>query len=61
MLVATRIVLISFISMPSVEAKTLSRVLKYLTAEGIVEREVLTSNPVGVRYTLTDEGRELEP
>lgn len=44
-----------------VEAKTLSRVLKYLESEGIVRREVLDGRPVGVEYSLTEKGRELKP
>lgn len=44
-----------------VEAKTLTRVLKYLVSEGIVERKVLDSQPVEVRYSLTEKGRQLRP
>jgi|HubBroStandDraft_1064217.scaffolds.fasta_scaffold00084_7 DNA-binding HxlR family transcriptional regulator len=44
-----------------VDAKTLSRVLKYLVNEEIVRREVLTTQPIAVRYSLTEKGRDLKP
>ena len=44
-----------------VDAKTLSRVLKYLAAEGIVRREVLSTQPFSVRYELTQKGEQLRP
>lgn len=44
-----------------VDPKTLSRVLKYLSAEGIVRRDVLGTQPFTVQYALTEKGRQLEP
>lgn len=44
-----------------VERKTLSRVLKYLESEEIVRREVLSTRPLAVKYSLTEKGRELGP
>jgi DNA-binding HxlR family transcriptional regulator len=44
-----------------VDAKSLSRVLKYLASEGIVGREVLNTAPLAVRYSLTEKGKELGP
>ena len=43
------------------DPKSLSRVLKYLASEGIVHRDVLSTQPVAVRYSLTEKGRQLEP
>ncbi len=44
-----------------VDAKTLSRVLKYLVSEGIVRREVLKTQPFMVQYQLTQMGEQLRP
>ena len=44
-----------------VDAKTLSRVLKYLTSEGIVRRDVLSTQPFMVQYRLTQMGEQLRP
>jgi DNA-binding HxlR family transcriptional regulator len=44
-----------------IDAKTLSRVLKYLTAEQIVRRDVLDTQPFTVRYALTDKGEQVRP
>jgi DNA-binding HxlR family transcriptional regulator len=44
-----------------IDPKTLARVLKYLESEGIIERNVLSSRPVAVQYTLTEKGRQLKP
>ena len=44
-----------------VDPKTLSRVLKYLSAEGIVRRDVLGTQPFTIQYALTEKGRQLEP
>ncbi len=41
-----------------IDPKTLSRVLKYLTKELIVRREVLGAQPFTVRYALTDKGEQ---
>ena len=43
------------------DPKSLSRVLKYLSSEGIIRREVLGTQPVAVQYSLTEKGRQLEP
>jgi len=45
--------------MGNVSSKTLSRSLKHLMGQGIVERRVLDTTPVSVEYSLTDKGREL--
>ncbi len=44
-----------------VDAKTLSRVLKYLATEGILRRDVLSTQPFTVRYELTEKGEQLRP
>jgi DNA-binding HxlR family transcriptional regulator len=44
-----------------IDPKTLSRVLKYLTKEEIVRREVLGTQPFTVRYALTEKGRQISP
>lgn len=44
-----------------VDAKTLSRVLKYLASEGIVRRDVLSTQPFIVQYELTQKGEQLRP
>ncbi len=44
-----------------IDPKTLSRVLKYLTKEQIVRREVLGTQPFTVRYALTDKGEQVRP
>jgi len=44
-----------------IDPKTLSRVLKYLTKELIVRREVLGAQPFTVRYALTDKGEQVRP
>jgi DNA-binding HxlR family transcriptional regulator len=44
-----------------VDAKTLSRVLKYLGAEGILRRDVLSTQPFTVQYSLTQKGEQLRP
>ena len=43
------------------DPKSLSRVLKYLASEEIVRRDVLSTRPVAVQYSLTEKGRQLEP
>lgn len=45
--------------MGNASSKTLSRSLKHLVREGLVERCVLDTTPISVEYTLTDKGREL--
>src|SRR5260370_26080291 len=44
-----------------IDAKTLSRVLKYLVSEKIVQRDVLGTQPFTVRYALTDKGEQIRP
>jgi DNA-binding HxlR family transcriptional regulator len=44
-----------------VDPRSLSRVLKYLTSEGIVRRDVLSRAPFAVQYSLTEKGKQLEP
>jgi DNA-binding HxlR family transcriptional regulator len=44
-----------------IEPKTLSRVLKYLDSEGIVRRDVLSTRPLSVQYSLTEKGKQLKP
>jgi DNA-binding HxlR family transcriptional regulator len=44
-----------------IDPKTLSRVLKYLAKEKIVQREVLDTQPFTVRYALTDKGEQIRP
>jgi DNA-binding HxlR family transcriptional regulator len=48
-------------NLPGIPTNVLSARLKELEAEGIVERQVAPAPQRGVRYTLTDEGRSLEP
>jgi len=45
----------------TIDPKSLSRVLKYLVAEGIVRRDVLSTQPFMVQYSLTEKGMELKP
>ena len=45
--------------MGNVSSKTLSRSLKHLVDEEIVERRVLATSPISVEYSLTERGREL--
>ena len=44
-----------------IDPKTLSRVLKYLAAEEIVRRDVLSTAPFTVQYALTDKGEQIRP
>jgi DNA-binding HxlR family transcriptional regulator len=44
-----------------IDPKTLSRVLKYLVSEGIVQRNVLSTQPFEVQYALTEKGKQLRP
>ena len=44
-----------------IDTKTLSRVLKYLASEKVVQREVLGTQPFTVRYALTDKGEQIRP
>jgi DNA-binding HxlR family transcriptional regulator len=44
-----------------VDPRSLSRVLKFLVSEGIVRRDVLSTQPFAVQYSLTEKGRQLRP
>ena len=44
-----------------VDPRSLSRVLKYLSSEGIVRRDVLSTQPFAVQYSLTEKGKQLTP
>jgi DNA-binding HxlR family transcriptional regulator len=44
-----------------VDPRSLSRVLKFLASEGIVRRDVLSTQPFAVQYSLTEKGRQLQP
>jgi len=44
-----------------INSKTLSMTLKFLEHRGIVRREVLSTRPFTVEYSLTESGRELQP
>jgi DNA-binding HxlR family transcriptional regulator len=46
-------------AMDNVSSKTLSRTLKHLAKERIIERHVLDTVPVSVEYSLTASGKEL--
>jgi len=44
-----------------VDPRSLSRVLKFLASEDIVQRDVLSTQPFAVQYSLTEKGRQLQP
>src|SRR5208282_180580 len=44
-----------------INSKTLSATLKFLEERGIVRREVLSTRPFTVEYSLTPSGQELKP
>ena len=44
-----------------VDPRSLSRVLKFLGSEDIVWRDVLSTQPFAVQYSLTEKGRQLQP
>jgi DNA-binding HxlR family transcriptional regulator len=44
-----------------IDPKTLSRVLKYLASEQIVRREVISTQPFTVLYSLTNKGEQIRP
>jgi DNA-binding HxlR family transcriptional regulator len=46
-------------AMGNVSSKTLSRSLKHLADEEIIDRSVLATSPISVEYSLTERGREL--
>lgn len=43
------------------DPKTLARVLRQLEAEGVVRREVASTRPFAVVYSLTEKGEDLRP
>ena len=45
----------------SLNSKTLSKTLKSLETDGIVVREVISTRPFKVRYTLAPRGQDLGP
>jgi DNA-binding HxlR family transcriptional regulator len=46
-------------AMGNVSSKTLSRSLKHLVQQEIVERRVLDTSPISAEYSLTQRGKEL--
>ncbi|EOS07403.1 MULTISPECIES: winged helix-turn-helix transcriptional regulator [Bacteroidales] len=48
-------------NIPSVSEKVLSQVLKQLTTDGIIERQLYPNVPPRVEYSLTDLGKTLLP
>jgi DNA-binding HxlR family transcriptional regulator len=44
-----------------INSKTLSVTLKFLERQGIVNREILSTRPFTVQYSLTSSGLELQP
>ena len=48
-------------AVPGLSDRLLSRRLRELETEGVVERSVHAGNPTRVSYALTDKGRALEP
>ena len=49
------------LTIPGLSDRLLSRRLRELEAEGLVERSVHEGSPARVSYSLTDKGRALEP
>ncbi len=48
-------------NIPSVSEKVLSQVLKQLTTDGIIERQLYPDVPPRVEYSVTDFGKTLLP
>lgn len=48
-------------TIPGLNSKTLSRTLKQLQEDGIVERKIVSLQPFSVKYILTEKGKALEP
>lgn len=48
-------------NIPSVSEKVLSQVLKQLTTDGIIERQLYPDVPPRVEYSITDLGKTLLP
>jgi DNA-binding HxlR family transcriptional regulator len=46
-------------AMGNVSSKTLSRSLKYLVKQEIIERRVIDISPIAAEYSLTQRGKEL--
>ncbi|MHB2035863.1 MAG: winged helix-turn-helix transcriptional regulator [Nitrososphaerales archaeon] len=43
------------------DSKTLSRALKSMETQGLVNRHVINTQPFSVEYSLTEKGRQLKP
>ena len=43
------------------DSKTLSRALKSMEAQGLVNRHVINTQPFSVEYSLTEKGSQLKP
>ncbi len=50
-----------YLKIPSVSEKVLSQVLKQLTVDGIIQRELFPDVPPRVEYSVTDMGNTLLP
>ena len=48
-------------ALPGIAARTLTKQLRELEADGVVQREEITSKPLRVDYSLTDLGQSLRP
>lgn len=48
-------------TVPEINPKTLSRTLKALLADGLLERRIISTQPFSVEYKLTQKGIELKP
>ncbi len=48
-------------NIPSISEKVLSQVLKQLTVDGIIQRELFPDVPPRVEYSVTDLGKTLLP
>jgi len=48
-------------TVPGLNPKTLSRTLKALQEDGLIERKIINTNPFLVKYQLTQKGQELKP
>lgn len=49
------------VDIPRISARVLSARLRELEAKGVVHREVVSTSPPSVEYSLTELGRELLP
>ncbi|MDJ0270633.1 MAG: helix-turn-helix transcriptional regulator [Aigarchaeota archaeon] len=48
-------------TIPEINPKTLSRALKTLQEDGLIERKIINTRPFLVKYQLTQKGLELKP